>query len=322
MSGKINKNSKIYIAGHRGLVGTALLECFKEAGYNNLVYRTSQELDLTRQNDVEDFLNQEKPDAIILNAAITANSVSLRTIPTRLFSGNALIVLNVLLVAEKLGTGKIIHTSSATIYPDDADIVSDGTNEYLNEIEAKPGRINNEMDRCYILPKLIGMELCRIMNMQKSVPCVTVIPCHIWGKHYAYNEPNRLSVIPMLIQRFHDAVINDKPEVVVWGTGNLRRELLHSEDLAKAYVKLIEDDDAVGIYNAGYGSYISIREIAETIKFVSGYKGDIVFDASKPEATELRLLSSGKLRAMGWRPEISFQSGIQAVYDHYVKEFT
>jgi GDP-L-fucose synthase len=322
MSGKINKESKIYIAGHRGLVGTALLECFKAAGYNNLVYRTSQELDLTRQNDVEAFLNQEKPDAIILNAAIAGNSVSLRTIPTRLLAGNALIILNVLLAAEKLGISKIIFTSSATIYPDDAVSVSDGTNEYVNETEARPGRINNESDRCYIFPKLIGMEMCRLMNINKNISCVMIIPCHIWGKHYAYNEPNRLSVIPMLIQRFHDAVVNDKPEVVIWGTGNLRRELLHSEDLAKAYIKLMEDDNAAGMYNAGYGSYISIREIAEAIKSVAGYKGAIVFDPTKPEATELRLLASDKLRAMGWQPEISFQAGIRAVYDHYVKEFT
>ena len=322
MSGKINKESKIYIAGHRGLVGTALLECFKEAGYNNLVYRTSQELDLTRQNYVEDFLNQEKPDAIILNAAIAGNSVSLRTIPTRLLAGNTLIVLNVLSAAEKLGTGKILFTSSATIYPDDAAPVFDGINECLDENEAKPGRINKESDRCYIFPKLIGIEMCRFLNNNKNLPCVAVIPCHIWGKHYAYNEPNRLSVIPMLIQRFHDAVINDKPEVVVWGTGNLRRELLHSEDLAKAYLKLMEDDNAVGLYNAGYGSYITIKEIAETIKSTVGYKGNIVFDVSKPEATELRLLASDKLRELGWRPEISFQSGIQAVYDHYVKNFT
>ena len=322
MSGKINKESKIYIAGHRGLVGTALLECFQKVGYQNLVYKTSQELDLTRQGDVEEFLNQEKPDAIILNAAIAANSVNLRTIPTRLLVGNALIITNVLSMAEKLGTSKVIFTSSISVYPDDAVSVFDGTNEYVNETEARPGRINNESERCYILPKLLGTEMCRIMNIKKSVPCVTVIPCQIWGKHYAYNEPNRLSVIPMLIQRFYDAVINNKPEVVVWGTGNLRRELLHSDDLAKAYIKLIEDDGAIGMYNAGYGSHTTIKEIAETIKSAAGYKGDIVFDTSKPEATGFRLLATGKLRAMGWRPEITFKSGIQAVYDHYVKEFT
>jgi GDP-L-fucose synthase len=322
MHGKINKESKIYIAGHRGIVGTALLECFQKAGYNNLVYRTSQELDLTRQNDVEAYLYQEKPDAIILNAAIPGNSVNIRTIPTRLMAGNTLIVINILSMAEKLKTLKVIFTSSNSIYPDDALSVPNGTDEYLHESEARPGRLNNELERSYVLSKLFGAEMCRIMNAQKIVPCVTVIPCHIWGKHYAYNEPNRLAVIPMLIQRFHDAVINDKPEVVVWGTGNLRRELVHSEDLAKAYIKLIEDDNAIGMYNAGYGSYISIREIAEAIKSVTGYKGNVVFDPTKPEATEIRLLASDKLHAMGWRPEISFHAGIQAVYDHYVKEFT
>lgn len=314
----LDKDSRIYIAGHKGLLGSALMEEMNRRSFTNLLCRTHEELDLTQQAAVEAFFAAERPEYVVLNAAVPANSVNKRTNPMGLMLDNTLIIANVMSAAQRHGVKKLLYICSIACYPSHA-ALREGR---LPETSLQPGTIEDETERYYAMPKLLGEEICRAVNRIGTMKCVTLVVPQSYGTFYHYEDPQRLQVFPALVKRFQDAKRDGLPEVVVWGTGNLRRELTFASDLADAYLLLMEREDAEGIYNVGTGKYISVREMAETIGRVTGYSGKIVFDATKPEAIEFPLLSSDRIRALGWVPKTTFEDGVKAACAYYAREFT
>jgi GDP-L-fucose synthase len=314
--------SKIYVAGHRGLIGSALMEWLHEKGYRNLVYKKHGELDLTRQDDVEDFFANEKPEYVILNAAMPANSVNVWNNPVGLMLDNTAIISNVISSCVRNGVKKLVYICSIAAYPSDAARISTPDGFLLSEDEMQPGRIEKETERYYAMPKLLGEEICRAINKTGKMQCVSIVVPHAYGYDYRYEDPNRLPVFPALIKRFYDATQTDAQNVEIWGTGKLRRELTSVNDIASAYELLLRSETATGVYNVGSGQYVSVREMAEAIKSVSGYQGKIVFDITKPDAIEFPLLCSGKLRALGWKPETTFVDGVKHAYSYFTEHYT
>ena len=316
----LNKDSKIYVAGHRGMIGTALMERLRETGFRNLVYRSHSELDLTRQADVEAFFEREKPEYVIMNAAMVANSVNVRIDPVGLMVNNTLMICNVLTAAAENHVKKTVFTGSCSCYPSDAETerLPDGT-KMIREEAMRPGRIEVYAERYYALPKQLGMELSRTLTATGKMPCVTAVLTHIYGTAYYYDDPQRLSVYPALVKRFCDAVKNREEEVVVWGTGNLRREFTNARDVADAIILLLDCEETAGIYNVASGRMVSIRELAERLKAITGFQGKITYDTSKPEAAEYPMLCTDKLRGLGWKPQMDLESGIEQSCEYYKK---
>lgn len=313
----MDKNSRIYVAGHGGLIGSALMNSLHLAGFNNVLCRSHQELDLTRQTDVEKFFSEERPEYVVLNAAIPANSVNKKTNPVGLMIDNILIIANTIDAARRFGTKKLIFACSIACYPHDSKL-DDGR---LSESSMQPGSIPVVEERYYSMPKLLGEELCRVCCQTSEMKCVTIVIPQAYGSFYHYENSDRLPVFPALIKRFTDAVKEKQEEVVVWGTGKLRRELTSVYDLADAYMILMQDDRAEGIYNVGSGIYISVQEMAEEIAKTVGYTGKIKYDANKPEAVEFPLLNSNRIRALGWEPKMSFTDGVKEACAYYREHF-
>jgi GDP-L-fucose synthase len=321
MSDSISKNSRIYIAGHQGLIGSALMERLRDKGFNNLIFKPHSELDLTRQNNVEVFFTENKPEYVILNAAMPANSINVSTNPVGLMLDNTAIITNIISASLKNNVEKLLYICSIAAYPSDAERISSPDGPLFFEDSMQPGRIDKVSERYYAIPKLLGEEMCRVINQTGKMPCVSAVIPHAYGMDYHYEDPDRLPVFPALIKRIHDALQNGAPEVVIWGSGKLRRELTFSMDIADAYIMLLNDKEAAGVYNVGSGRYVSIREMAETIKEISGYQGTLVFDATKPESIEFPLLCSDKLRKLGWKADTDFKEGVRKAYEYYVKHF-
>jgi GDP-L-fucose synthase len=321
MSYALSKDDKIYVAGHRGLLGPALIRHLQDGGYHNLLYRTHDELNLTRQREVDAFFAANKPECVILNAAAPANSVNVRTKPLSLMWDNTMINMNVIHACLTNDVKKLLYMCSGAAYPSDAETILTPEGAKLLEDAMKPGAIEKETERYYVMPKLLGEEMCRAINKAGAMQCVTVVPIHIYGEEYHYEEPDRLSVFPALIKRFSDATKAGLRQVVVWGTGNLRREMTFVDDVAEACLCLMEAEDVTGIYNVGSGKYVSVREMAEAIKHISRFNGEIVFDATKPEAAEFSLLCTDKIEKLGWKPKIEFHEGARLAYSYYIKHF-
>lgn len=318
MADRPSKNSRIYIAGHKGLIGTALQERLIAHGYHNLIYRSHTEVDLTNQSDVEMLFEQEQPEFVILNAAIPANSVNVKTRPVQLMLDNTLIIANVIGAARKFNAQKLMYVCSHAAYPSDAVCTEEGL---LSEEAMQPGAISVLSERCYAMPKILGKELCRIINEEDRMKCVTAVLANVYGDCYHYETPDNLPVFPALLKRFCDAVKKGTPEVVIWGSGNLRRDLIAADDVADAYIALLESETADGVYNISSGKYITIREMAEVISRISGYSGKILFDTTKPEGIEFPLLKLERIKALGWEPKISFEDGVKKAYEYYQRNF-
>lgn len=318
----MKKDSKIYIAGHRGLIGTAVTQRLRDKGYTNLVYRTHEELDLTRQDAVETFFTLEKPEYVIMNAAMPANSVNVRVNPVGVMLDNIAMIQNVFSAAASSHVQKMLYVCSIACYPSDAakETLPDGKS-ILHESEMQPGKIEKVTERYYAMPKLLGKELCQVFNDSGKMRCVTVVVPHAYGTHYHYDDPSRLPVYPALIKRFCDACKQNLPEVEIWGTGLLHREFTYVDDLADGYLLLLEREDACGIYNIGSGKFVSIKETAQAIKAVTGYQGEIVFDTTKPDAVEFPMLCTDRLCALGWSPKVEFIDGVKRSCDYYRKNY-
>ena len=318
----LSKQSKIYIAGHRGLIGTAVTGKLQEAGYSNLIFREHSELDLTSQAAVYDFFHAERPEYVIMNAAVPANSVNVKKNPVKLMLDNTAMIQNVFSAALDTGVKKLLYACSVACYPSEALLSCETAGEgSLSEELLQPGRIEKVTERYYAMPKLLGEELCRAMNDHGIMKCVTLVIPHAYGICYHYEDPSRLPVYPALIKRFCDAAKNHTPEVVIWGSGKLLREFTYVDDIADGYRLLMEQDDAEGIYNIGAGQFVSIREAAETMKEVTGYQGEITFDLTKPEGIGFPLLNTEKLRALGWRPMTEFKDGVKKSCEYYERMF-
>lgn len=308
----MKKNDKIYIAGHRGLVGSAIKREFEEQGFTGILVKTHRELDLTDSAAVAEFFEKEKPQYVILAAAKVGGILGNNTYPVEFFTENMKIQLNVIENSFKNNVKKLLFLGSSCIYPKNAS--QPMKEEYLLSSKLEK---TNEM---YALAKISGLKLCAAYNREYGTDYISVMPCNLYGLNDNYDLKNA-HVLPMLVRRFHEAKVNNLAEVVVWGTGMPKREFMYAGDLAKAVVFLLENKSASEIgefINIGTGEEITILELAELIKEVIGFKGKIVFDTSKPDGTMRKLMDVSRINNLGWHAQTSLKDGIKLVYEDFL----
>jgi len=301
----LTKQSLIYVAGHRGMVGAAVAAALERSGYRNLLLRTHEQLDLREQAAVRDFFGEHRPQAVILAAArvggIHANSAH----PALFIGDNLAIQGNVIDAAYRAGVEKLVFLGSSCIYPRLAP--QPIKEEYLLSGPLEP---TNEW---YAVAKIAGIKLCQAYRREFGFNAICAMPTNLYGPGDNFDLENS-HVLPALIRRFHEAKLRGDPQVVAWGTGTPRREFLHVADLADAIVMLLERYDDESIINVGCGADVSIRELCETVAAVTGYEGRLEFDASRPDGTPRKLLDVSRISALGWQPRISLRTGIEQVY--------
>src|SRR6056297_2543373 len=306
------KDSKIYLAGHRGLVGSAIMRNLKSKGYNNIVYRNSSELDLTRQNKVEQFFKKEKPDYVFLAAAQVGGIKANDKYSAEFIYDNMMIQNNVINSAYENDVKKLLFLGSSCIYPKYAD-------QPMKEEYLLSGKLE-ETNEAYAIAKISGLKMCKHYNKQYGTNFISAMPTNLYGPNDNFDLETS-HVLPALIRKFHEAKVNDEDEVVIWGTGKPKREFLHVDDLADALLFLMNNYDGDQFVNVGVGRDISIIELAELIKNVVGFKGEIVKDTSKPDGTPRKLLDVSKLHATGWKHSVDLREGIEKTYKWFEKNY-
>lgn len=306
----MDKNSKIYIAGHRGMVGSAIKRKLEEQGYSNFVTRSSSELDLRDQSAVKAFFEQEKPDYVFLAAAKVGGILANDTYRAEFLFDNLMIQTNIIHSSYKTGVKKLMFLGSSCIYPKLA-------SQPMNEDALLTGPLEHTNEP-YAIAKIAGIKLCDSYRDQYGCNFVSVMPTNLYGPNDNYH-PKNSHVLPGLIRKFHEAKIADQKEVIVWGTGTPKREFLHADDMADACVYLMRTYNSPGIINIGTGKDISINDLAVLIKEIVGFNGKIVFDHSKPDGTPRKLMDVGKLTSLGWEASIPLKEGIQHVYKNLVE---
>jgi GDP-L-fucose synthase len=321
----MDQNARIYIAGHRGLVGTALMRNLRAKGFDNFVTRTHAELDLTNQAAVETFFAEEKPDYVFLAAAKVGGIHANNTYPAEFIRDNLAIQTNIIHAAYQNNVRRLLFLGSSCIYPKLAP--QPMKEEHLLTSELEP------TNRPYALAKIAGIEMCWSYNRQYKTQYLAVMPTNLYGPGDNYH-PENSHVIPALIRRFHEAKLANAPSVTVWGSGTPKREFLYSEDMADACVYLMNlpdekfvpllgqdrNDGLPPLMNIGVGHDLTIRELAETVKDVVGYKGVLEFDASKPDGTPRKLMDVGRLNAMGWQATTDMRGGLVAAYQDFTSK--
>jgi GDP-L-fucose synthase len=307
----MNKNSKIYIAGHRGMVGSALVRKLEEYGYSNLIFRTSKELDLMRQTDVEDFFEQERPEYVFLAAAKVGGIHANNTYPAEFIYNNLMIESNIIHSSYKYGVKKLLFLGSSCIYPKFAE--QPIKEEYLltGSLEA-----TNE---AYAIAKITGIELCKFYRRQYGCDFISAMPTNLYGINDNFDLQTS-HVLPALIRKIHEAKVNNQSEVVMWGTGKPKREFLYVDDLAEACIHLMDNYSDEMHVNVGTGEDVEIRLLVDIIKDVIGYNGKIINDLSKPDGTPRKLLDVSLLHNTGWKHKIDLEEGIRKVYKWYLDQ--
>lgn len=305
----MEQSSKIYIAGHQGMAGSAVIRRLEASGFTNFLTRTHAELDLTDQAATRAFFESERPDYVVLAAAKVGGIHANSTYPADFSLENLQIQSNVIEAAWKHGTKKLMFLGSACIYPKLAPQPMAETALLTGPLEP-----TNEW---YAIAKIAGISLCDALRRQHGFNTVSIMPNNLYGPGDNFHLENA-HVLPALIRKFHEAKENNAQEVVVWGTGTPLREFLHIEDFANAAVFLLNDYDDGGIVNVGTGTDISIGDVALLIKQVVGYQGDIVFDSTKPDGTPKKLLDCTKLHKLGWKSVISLREGLAATYQWFL----
>jgi GDP-L-fucose synthase len=307
----MNIHDKIYIAGHRGLVGSAILRHLEAGGYTNLVYRTSQELDLRNTQEVTAFFEEEKPDYVFLAAAKVGGIVANNSYPADFIRDNLMIQTNVIDAAYRTGVKKLLFLGSTCIYPKLAP--QPMKEEYLLTGELEP---TNEP---YAIAKIAGIKMCQSYNRQYGTNFISVMPTNLYGPNDNFDLETS-HVLPALIRKFHEAKANNTPYVEIWGTGTPRREFLHSDDMADACVYLMQNYNSSEIVNIGVGEDISIAELAEVIRTTVQYTGEIQYDTSKPDGTPRKLVDVSRINGLGWKAKTGLAEGIKDAYCHYLKQ--
>ena len=305
----MDKSAKIYIAGHRGMVGSAIVRELEKQGYTNIVKRTSKELDLRRQADVEAFMAAEKPEYVFLAAAKVGGILANSKHPADFMYENMILEMNVIKAAYDNNVKKLMFLGSSCIYPRMAPQPMPESCLLTSSLE--------ETNEAYALAKISGLKYCEYLNKQYGTDYISVMPTNLYGPNDNYH-PEHSHVLPALIRRFHEAKTNKVPEVVIWGTGTPLREFLYVEDLADACVYLMNNYSGNETVNLGTGKEISIRELAETVKKVTGYEGSLVFDSTKPDGTPRKLLDVTKLNKLGWRYKTELEEGIKLAYEDFL----
>lgn len=306
----MNKSDKIYVAGHRGMVGSAITRRLKADGFNNLILRTSQELDLRNQQAVNDFFAAEKPDYVFLAAAKVGGIQANNVFRADFIYENMMIQNNVIHAGYLQKVKKLMFLGSSCIYPKLApqplkeDYLLTGLLEPTNEP--------------YAIAKIAGIKMCDAYRAQYGCNFISVMPTNMYGPNDNY-DLNNSHVLPALIRKIHEAKLNNDPAVVMWGTGSPRREFLHADDLADACFHLMQHYNEEGLVNIGTGEDVTIKELALLIKDIVGYQGEIQHDLSKPDGTPRKLMDVSKLHGMGWKHKIELPEGIAKVYKEFAK---
>lgn len=300
----MEKNAKIYVAGHRGMVGAAVVRLLRREGYTNLLLRTSQELDLRNQAAVEEFFARERPDYVWLAAAKVGGIHANNTYRADFIYDNLLIEANVIHASYRQGVRKLLYLGSSCIYPKMAP--QPIKEEYLL---TGPLEATNEP---YAIAKIAGLKLCEAYRAQYGCQFITVMPTNLYGPHDNY-DPENSHVAAALLRKFSEAAATGQPSVEVWGTGTPRREFLHVDDLASACLHLMQHYDGAEPVNIGTGEDLSIRELAELIAELSGYHGQLIFNPSRPDGTPRKLLDVSRLHSLGWHHRIALREGLRQV---------
>lgn len=307
----MEKHSKIYVAGHRGLVGSAIVRNLKEKGYENIIGRTHKELDLMNQEEVREFFKKEKPDYVFLAAAKVGGINANNSYPADFAYENLIIQCNVIKACHDFKVKKLMFLGSSCIYPKNCS--QPIKEEYLLSGYLEP---TNE---AYAIAKIAGLKMCQYYNKQYGTNYISVMPTNLYGPNDNYDLENS-HVLPALLRKFHEAKINNMPQVEIWGTGTPLREFLHVDDMADACIFLMESYEGNEFFNVGTGKELTINELAEMIKGIVGYEGEIVFNTSKPDGTPRKLLDVSKLNKLGWQYKIRLEEGIKATYEKYASD--
>lgn len=305
----MDKNAKIFVAGHRGLVGSAIVRRLQQAGYNNLVLKTRDELDLLDDKAVRAFFASQKPEYVVDAAARVGGIVANRDHPADFLYENTEIQNNLMWSAKEAGVKKFLFLGSSCIYPRDCP-------QPIKEEYFLGGKLE-ETNEGYAIAKIAGMKLCEYIYTEFGMKFISCMPTNLYGENDNF-DPESSHVLPGLMGRIHKAKVGGDAEVVVWGTGTPRREFLHVDDLADAAVWLVENYEDKQFLNIGTGEDITIRELAETLQRVIGYEGKLVFDTTKPDGTPRKLLDVSKLQATGWKHKIDFEEGVKRTYTWYL----
>ncbi len=314
----MNKTPKIYVAGHRGMVGSAIVRKLQADGYNNIIVRSHAELDLTNQESVNTFFKEERPDQVYLAAGKVGGIHANNTYPAEFIYQNLMMEANVINAAWKFGVQKLLFLGSSCIYPKlieqpmREDALLTATLEPTNEP--------------YAIAKIAGIKLCESYNRQYGVDYRSVMPTNLYGPGDNYH-PENSHVIPALIRRFHEAKVLNKSDVIIWGTGTPRREFLYVDDMATASVHVMNLDKVVydkytfpmqSHINVGYGDDVTIADLAFAVGEAVGYSGEIKFDTSKPDGTPRKLMDSERLNSLGWKPQVDLKSGLKKAYADFM----
>lgn len=306
----MNKQASIYIAGHKGLVGSAIVRRLKLSGYNNLITRTHKELDITRQDQTESFFNETKPDFVFLAAARVGGIIGNSTYPADFIYDNLAIQANVIHTSYINKVKKLLFLGSSCIYP--RNCPQPMREEHLLSGYLEP---TNEP---YAVAKIAGIKMCQSYNRQYGTQYISIMPTNLYGPHDNFDLETS-HVLPAFIRKFHEAKAEGKSEVEIWGTGTPKRELLHVDDLAEACLFLMNNYNESEIINVGSGIDITIKELAEKTASITGYRGKLCFDTSKPDGTPLKLLDISKIKSLGWQASIELDDGIRNTYQWYKK---
>jgi GDP-L-fucose synthase len=306
----IQPSTKIYVAGHRGLVGGAIVRALLHKGHDNLLLRTHRELDLTDQAAVRSFFEEHRPEAVIMAAARVGGIFANDTEPAPFIADNLAMQGNVIDSAYRLGVQKLVFLGSSCIYPKLAP--QPIKEDYLLTGPLEP---TNEW---YAIAKIAGVKMCQAYRRQYGFKAISLMPTNLYGPGDNF-DPMKSHVLPALIRRFHEAKLAGKERVTVWGTGTPRREFLHVDDLADAVLYLLQAYDEDPIVNIGWGEDVTIRELADLVMSAVGYRGHLDFDSSKPDGTPRKLLDTSRLTGLGWRPRVSLKEGIVSTYAWFVE---
>jgi GDP-L-fucose synthase len=304
----MNESDRIFVAGHRGLVGSAVVRELGHQGHDNLVLRSSAELDLRNQTAVAAFFDNERPKFVILAAAKVGGILANSTYPADFIRDNLQIQTNVIESARESGVRKLCFLGSSCIYPKLAP-------QPIREEALLTGPLE-PTNEWYAIAKIAGLKMCQAYRQQYGFNAISLMPTNMYGPGDNFDLQNS-HVLPALIRRFHEAKLRGDTEVIVWGTGTPRREFLYVDDLAKAIVHLMRVYEGEELVNIGCGADITIQELAETVADVVGYSGGIVFDATKPDGTPRKLLDTGRANSLGWHPTVSLRDGIAVTYAWY-----
>ncbi len=304
----MNKTSKIYIAGHKGMVGSAILRTLKSKGYNNFILRTSEELDLRNQLEVQNFFKKEKPDYVFLVAAKVGGILANNTFRGEFLYDNIMIQSNVIHESYCANVNKLLFLGSSCIYPKNGP--QPLKEEYLLTGELE---LTNEP---YAIAKIAGIKLCDAYRSQYGCNFISAMPTNLYGYNDNY-DLNTSHVLPALIRKCYEAKLKNEKEVEIWGTGNPLREFMHVDDLAEACIYLMDHFNDAGFVNLGVGVDLSIKELAYLIKRIVGFEGELVFNTSMPDGTVRKLLDISKMNALGWKAKISLEEGIKRTVKEY-----